>query len=246
MRDYSEHYAFVLQGLRPPPPFSSPDDGLTFLRDLTAVAEISNVAYLGMALPGAGSAYGPYVVTTYSEEWSRHYFAQRYFDVDPAVAVGMAGILPFDWHSRPKSDKRSRRFFGEAVEFGLSWNGLSIPIRGAQGERALFSINSPLEKRDWYHFKTTHMGELTILAYLFHLRMLASRAPQQPVPKLFLRPREREVLRWASCGKSSWETGQILGLSEATINFYVRNAAMRLGAVNRTQAVAVALTARIL
>lgn len=246
MRDFREGYAFAIQGLRPPPPFASSNDAQAFLRELTGIDEISNVAYLGIALPGADPAEEPYVVSTYSEEWSRHYFAQRYFDVDPAVVVGMAGILPFDWHSRSASDKRSRGFFEEAVEFGLCWTGLSIPIRGAQGERALFSINSPLEKRDWYHFKTTHMGELTILAYLFHLRMLASRSPQDLVSKPSLRPREREVLRWASCGKSSWETGQILGLTEATINFYVRNAAMRLGAVNRTQAVAVALTSHLL
>lgn len=61
-------------------------------------------------------------------------------------------------------------------------------------------------------------------------------------PTLCLSPREKEVLLWAGRGKSAWETAQLLGLSEATIKYYVRNACTRLGVKNKTHAVAICLT----
>jgi DNA-binding CsgD family transcriptional regulator len=240
-----ESYSLGISHLASPPRFLSSEDAHAFLRSITGRGEISNVTYLGTMLPGWDSS-NPRVITTYPEEWSRHYFEQQYFDVDPAVAIGMAGIMPFDWHSGSVPSRRARRFFGEALEFGLAWNGLSIPIRGAYGETALFSVNSPLAKADWQHFKTAHLGELIILAYLFHLRILDTTTTPESEEKLFLRPRERQVLLWTSRGKSSWATGIILGLSEATVNFYIRNATARLRAANKTEAVAIALTHHLL
>jgi LuxR family quorum sensing-dependent transcriptional regulator len=55
-----------------------------------------------------------------------------------------------------------------------------------------------------------------------------------------LTPRERECLRWASEGKTSREIGQILALSNHTIDGYLRAAMEKLDAVTRTQAVATA------
>lgn len=57
----------------------------------------------------------------------------------------------------------------------------------------------------------------------------------------YLTPREREVLLWAARGKSAWETAQLLGLSEKTIKFYLRNASSRLNTKNKTHAVATSL-----
>lgn len=51
--------------------------------------------------------------------------------------------------------------------------------------------------------------------------------------------REIEVLNWLKHGKSSWDISAILGISERTVNFHVKNITQKLDAVNRTQAVAV-------
>ncbi|HEY0296577.1 MAG TPA: helix-turn-helix transcriptional regulator [Bordetella sp.] len=61
------------------------------------------------------------------------------------------------------------------------------------------------------------------------------------MPEILLSDRERDCLHWAALGKTSWETGHILGLSQHTINFHVRNACVKLGASNRRAAVAMAL-----
>lgn len=56
-----------------------------------------------------------------------------------------------------------------------------------------------------------------------------------------LTPREKDVLFWAANGKSAWETAALLQLTENTVKFYIRNACSRLGAQNKTHAVAICL-----
>jgi DNA-binding CsgD family transcriptional regulator len=58
--------------------------------------------------------------------------------------------------------------------------------------------------------------------------------------------REREILRWTKDGKSRWEISKILSISDETVKFHLRNVMRKLGVANRTQAVAVALTAGLI
>ena len=52
--------------------------------------------------------------------------------------------------------------------------------------------------------------------------------------------REHECLHWASMGKTSWEIGVILGVTERTINFHIQNACRKLRARGRQAAIAAA------
>ncbi|KAB7790984.1 DNA-binding response regulator [Bifidobacterium leontopitheci] len=53
-----------------------------------------------------------------------------------------------------------------------------------------------------------------------------------------LTDREREVMRLCAQGRSSREIGELLGVGESSVKTYVMRAARKLGARNRTQAVA--------
>lgn len=48
-----------------------------------------------------------------------------------------------------------------------------------------------------------------------------------------LTPREAEALLWVAEGKTAWEAGTILGISEATANAHITKAADKLRASNR-------------
>jgi LuxR family quorum sensing-dependent transcriptional regulator len=61
-----------------------------------------------------------------------------------------------------------------------------------------------------------------------------------------LTPREREVLTWISLGKSAWEIGEILSIAKRTVDEHAQTAARKLGATNRTQAVAIAIRDRLI
>lgn len=56
-----------------------------------------------------------------------------------------------------------------------------------------------------------------------------------------LTQRESECLTWTANGKTSWEISVILGVSESTATFHLRNAGVKLKASNRAHAVAKAL-----
>ncbi|MBO9353283.1 helix-turn-helix transcriptional regulator [Bordetella petrii] len=58
--------------------------------------------------------------------------------------------------------------------------------------------------------------------------------------------RERDCLYWSALGKTSWETGVILGVAERTVNFHIGNACSKLGVYNRRAAVAQALSQNLL
>jgi LuxR family transcriptional regulator of spore coat protein len=64
-------------------------------------------------------------------------------------------------------------------------------------------------------------------------------------PRLMTKPRltgrEVQCLEWVSKGKTSWETGLILGLTERTVNFHLRNACTKLKVYGRQAGVAQAL-----
>ncbi len=64
--------------------------------------------------------------------------------------------------------------------------------------------------------------------------------------KSLLTAREVEVLTWVARGKSAWEVGEILHIAKRTVDEHVQTAVRKLGAVNRTHAVAMAVRDRII
>ncbi len=73
--------------------------------------------------------------------------------------------------------------------------------------------------------------------------MLPKLSPESSVT---LTAREREVLRWTAEGKTACEIGQILSISERTVNFHVNNILEKLGATNKVQAVVKAIGAGLI
>ena len=61
-----------------------------------------------------------------------------------------------------------------------------------------------------------------------------------------LTKRERECLSWVAAGKTDWEISQILKIAEQTVHEYVQNALIKLNATTRAQAVAIAITTRLI
>jgi DNA-binding CsgD family transcriptional regulator len=64
---------------------------------------------------------------------------------------------------------------------------------------------------------------------------------EQPTHSISITPREVEVLAWTAQGKSAKEIGDILGIGKRTVDDHAQSAMRKLGAANRTHAVAIAL-----
>jgi LuxR family quorum sensing-dependent transcriptional regulator len=62
-----------------------------------------------------------------------------------------------------------------------------------------------------------------------------------PAPRERLTSREIEIMTWTARGKTQWEVAALLSISEETVKRHIRNARRKLGATNKTHAIALAL-----
>jgi DNA-binding CsgD family transcriptional regulator len=86
------------------------------------------------------------------------------------------------------------------------------------------------------------LSRLNALASQFHVAFTdLSQAVCSPYAPVQLSRRERDCLMWTAQGKSSWDIGMILKISENTVNFHVKKAMRKLGTTSRTVAVVKAI-----
>ena len=206
---------------------------------------MKTVAYLGTGT--FDSKIGrrePYVAVTYSSEWIERYRAHGYLKIDPAIQIGLRRLLPIDWGEFASEDLTLRKFFGEASEFGLGRRGISFPVHGHRGDRALFSVTADFSDREWQWARRTAFRHFPIIAAHIHDAVLRTNGLVLPHPHLSRR--EIESLQWTSDGKTVWECSMILGLSSHTVRCYLESARHKLGAASNTHAVSIALKAGLL
>ena len=209
----------------------------TAMRSLAFRYGVRSAAYLGAGISGA-LVEQPYLAVTYSSDWVEHYKDRHYVKIDPVVRLGMRRLLPLDWDEFGQPKGALKTFFGEASEFGLGCRGLTIPVHGQGGDRALFTITSDLPEREWKQEKLEYMRDFQLLAVHLHDKVLELEG--RPVFRTKLSPRELECLQWVSEGKTAWECSVILGLAEHTVRCYLESARYKLGASSNTHAVSIA------
>lgn len=204
-------------------------------RELANSFGVRHATYFGMNLPG-GNGFNVCAITTYPPQWHDHYFANRYEDIDPVVSLARRRLLPLDWDEINKESATIKNFFGEATDHGICQRGLTLPIRGAYNEFALVTLNTDMSVREWNLFKKSKLPDLYVRAYEFHTAIVANFNPKDDT--ISLSPRQREVLYWASEGKTVWETGRICSLEPRTVRFHLDQAMRKLSVYSKVQAVA--------
>lgn len=218
---------------------------LEFLRGVAERYGLKTVAYLGTGAPDRmSSPREPYLAVTYCSEWVERYRARGYLKVDPSIQVGLRRILPTDWADFAEQGGALRQFFGEASEFGLGRKGMSFPVHGHGGDRALFSVSADFSEREWRWARRTALRQFPVIAAHLHDAVLRTEGALRAQPHLS--PRELECLQWTSEGKTVWECGMILGLSPHTVRCYLESARYKLEASSNTHAVSIALRSGLL
>jgi DNA-binding CsgD family transcriptional regulator len=212
---------------------------------VSAAYGMKTVAYLGTGtLDRRLPRREPYLAVTYSSAWVDHYRTKGYVKIDPVIQTGLRRVLPIDWTELGGGDESLRRFFGEATEFGLGRKGMSFPVYGHSGDRALFSVTADFSEREWQWARRTAFRQFPIIASHLHDAVLRTEAAARP--QLHLSRREIECLQWTSEGKTVWECGMILGLSPHTVRCYLESARHKLEASSNTHAVSIALKSGLL
>jgi DNA-binding CsgD family transcriptional regulator len=183
---------------------------------------------------------------TYSLEWARHYIEKDYRSIDPVVLGALRRFHPMDWKSLDWSSPQARAMMRDAMDHGLGNQGWSVPIWGPQGEFALFALNHSAGDDAWAAFTARNGKDILVVSHLMHQQAMRIINQELEPPSAELSPRERETLAQLSLGHSRAAVADALQISENTLRAYIDSARHKLGALNVTHAVALALAKGII
>lgn len=169
----------------------------------------------------------------YSPEWQQCYQNKGFIEIDPTVHHGLKSSLPIVWS--PQVFESAPELWEEARSHGLcfGWAQAARDSGGTVGMLTLARSTEQLTDTDIVNNKY----KMAWLTQVMHVGMAGLLTPKMvPESCVILTGREREVLRWTAEGKTAYEVGQILAVSERTVNFHINNVVAKLGASNKIQA----------
>jgi DNA-binding CsgD family transcriptional regulator len=170
----------------------------------------------------------------YDDAWMEKIVRNRYFQDDPILAASNRRLTGFGWSDVPNIitlTKRQRRILQEAAAHGLR-DGFTVPVHVAGEYRGTCSFGSdqPVE------LSHSRIGCAQIVGmYSFEVarRIMARRsAADVDIPELT--QRQLDCLVFVGSGKTNWEIGKILGVSEETVRKHVLDAMRRYNVGKRT------------
>lgn len=212
-----------------------------FLQRLRERLEFDHAAYAG--INPVGRAIHGFV--TYPDAWKAHYVEQGFQALDPTLATASRSIAPVDW-KRLRKDDNFQAVFRDARDFGISDQGLTIPVRGPFGDTGFLSVTRDCGEREWELLVRRSVGELQAMAVHMHDAVMQSDALSRALRHPSLSKREREILQWIAMGKSQQDVADILSLATRTVEVHLRSAREKLFALTTAQAVARAVALRLI
>lgn len=173
-----------------------------------------------------------HLLNNYPKEWQQRYADRQYMTIDPTVAHALRSVLPLVWSDTVFQS--CPEFWEDVQAYGLrvGWGQACQNAKGT-GLMTLARAHDDLSAAELQD----NQAQMCWLANAAHevLSPLVMKA-LAPETSTILSDRELEVLRWTAEGKTSGEIGDIMNITERTVNFHVNNAVMKLGASNKTAA----------
>jgi LuxR family quorum sensing-dependent transcriptional regulator len=196
-------------------------------------------AYIMAGIPTSGQSLGSLTLANgWPAEWYALYVRENLHAVDPVPRHCLSTLNPFVWSEAPydrEHDPRAHHVMMRARDFRLD-HGFCVPIHYDDAVGAI----SLAGERPYLDAETKSALHLMSVFTHGRLRALGRPAPSAPTRRR-LSETEAEVVRWAARGKTAWETGQILGLSERNVRWHLEEAQRKLMTKNKTATVALAL-----
>lgn len=213
----------------------------TFLDQICDQLGVQYAAYAGTQSAN-GEVHG---FVNYPPGWTAHYREHDLGRVDPTLIHARRAIAPVDWRRLPREGDAGR-LFREAQDFGISTSGLTVPVRGPFGDIGMLSVTSPCEGADWDRLSASIVGDLQSAAVHLHDTVSRSDTLGKALRQPNLSTREREVLQWIAAGKTYRDVGDILSISDRTVEVHLRSAREKICALTTAQAVARAVSAGLI
>lgn len=167
-------------------------------------------------------------------EWSDLYFGKAYYRIDPVIHMLFETPKPFAWREAAERFKSQEgdRLQDEVAEHTGARQGLVIPVHDWFGETSAVILSGPTFEPSPDVRPILHLASVYFSSVGRDLML-----QPQPDGACPLTERQRECLRWVMDGKSDWEIGEILTISERTAHNHIEAAKRLLEVGTRTQAV---------
>lgn len=174
----------------------------------------------------------------WSDEWFDLYIKECFYKYDPVAAYTRRSVQPFRWRDvvYDRGDHGAHKVMLSASDFRMH-DGFCVPIYGAGGQQACVTMSGEFMEFGEKFEASAHL--ISIYAH-YSVKEIVSNSSKIEF-ETDLSDREKDVLRWASEGKTNWEIGIILGISARTVHWHIQNAARKLHAYNRTSAIVQAI-----
>ncbi|WP_370402340.1 helix-turn-helix transcriptional regulator [Sulfitobacter sp. JB4-11] len=209
----------------------------TVTESLQVHYNIEHIAYHWVDSKGDQAGCG-----TYSLAWQERYMAQEYLRIDPVISGCFQRFHPVEWKQLDWSSRAVRAFAEDAAAHGIGTQGYSVPVRGPNGQFALFTANHTCGDDTWAQFIETHRRDMILFAHLMNEKALELDPHRAQKTAQALSPREVDAMTYLAIGYSRAQVANELSISEHTLRVYIESARFKLGALNTTHAVARALS----
>ncbi len=219
---------------------SVPVDIDQLFEDVRTTYDLAHIVYHATNVKGL-TENGPYLRLTYSDVWVNRYTIKNYFAIDPVIEAGIRNYAPFNWDILDWTGKARRDFLGDSAKHKVGPSGMSVPIRGVNGQHAILSVTSFQAPDTWNKFLRSYIGDFQMLAQYIHQAIIQAEGVDSKEQITPLSIRERDVLTLCARGETTDEIAGQLGVKERTIRAYIESARDKLNAKNRIHAVAKAI-----
>jgi LuxR family quorum sensing-dependent transcriptional regulator len=180
---------------------------------------------------------------TWPHGWASVWEEKNFAAVDPVVYQLLATRIPFRWRDvRRIAPAKGAEVMDVAGEFRLR-DGLGIALFARDGHTIGVTIAGEQFALDDRERSCLHLAAIYFQARLEQLR---AKEPRPKRTEYGLTTRELDCLSWMMLGKTDWEIGEILCISEETVHRHVKSVLKKLRAMNRAQAVAIGIVNRLI
>ena len=182
-----------------------------------------------------------FVSSNYPDAWQQIYTTGNYAETDPTVTHCQSRTEPMLWTESAFKNVGALPLLEEARSHGIV-HGVSVPTHERINTKSMLSLARDAPLNNDPRELVSLVAAAQVLASCAHFaasRIQSAKLRQSWSPSLT--PQERCCLRWAAQGKTSWETGQIMNISEPTVIFHLRNTMKKLNVSNRAQALVAAI-----
>jgi LuxR family transcriptional regulator, activator of conjugal transfer of Ti plasmids len=182
-------------------------------------------------------------LATLPDGWVDHYLTHDYGDLDPTFQAAMTRLLPFRWREiggRNDLTNGQRRVLDEAQDHGVI-HGATVPIHGPDSGLSALNVVCAGGERQFDEAFQQGYRDLIWVAVNTHEAFLSLAEDVAEQGRVRLTDRERDCLLWTARGKTAWEVGQILTISEETVLFHLKNVTRKLEVFSKHHAVVKAI-----